>query len=297
VGVGLSYSRKGLLREHKEAGTSEPFRGSSPIWPGTTPKEVTMQPIARKTHSLAMKLALMALCGLALIPSADAKHPADNPSASKPGAPAAAKTTPVGTVLTVPLSDYGAIAAENGMRQNQVDLLQVTQMVLGDTNTQAATISIRDKHNKHSAKVCWLPAWSLGWVQQANKNKTLVEQTAIGPGNTQVAQVEVQQNNEAEVPTGSHFMMCPLWAVGAIQALNPANINVVNVSQLAVGDNNSQVALLSVDQQTASQLQVPATAAGSLVQLNINLTIINQIAIGNNNTQVATVNVGQGSTL
>ena len=230
----------------------------------------------------------MILCGLALIPSAYAKHKGDDPSAS-------AEPTPVGTVLTVPLSDYGPIVAQNGTRQNQVDLLQVTQMVLGDTNTQAATISIREKNSKHAAKVCWLPAWSLGWVQHANKNKTIVEQTAIGSGNTQVAQVEVQQNTEAEVPKGSRFMMCPLWAVGAIQALNPANLNVVNVTQLAVGDNNSQVALLSVDQESASHLQVPVGAAGPLVQLNINLTIINQVAIGNNNTQVATVNVGQAN--
>jgi hypothetical protein len=230
----------------------------------------------------------MILCGLALIPSAYAKHKGDDP-------PAPAEPTPVGTVLTVPLSDFGPIIAQNGMRQNQVDLLQVTQMVLGDTNTQAATISIREKHNKHAAKICWLPAWSLGWVQQANKNKTIVEQTAIGSGNTQVAQVEVQQNNDGEVPKGSRFVMCPLWAVGAIQALNQANINVVNVAQLAVGDNNSQVALLSVDQESASHLQVPVGAAGPLVQLNINLTIINQVAIGNNNTQVATVNVGQAN--
>lgn len=241
----------------------------------------------------------MTLCGLSLIPSAYAKHPKDDQPApaSAPGASAPAEQTPVGTVLTVPLGDYGTIAAQNGMRKNQVDLLQVTQMVLGDTNTQVATISIREKNNKHAAKVCWLPAWSLGWVQRTNKNKTIVAQTAFGSGNTQVAEVEIQQNNDAEVPKGSRFMMCPLWAVGAIQALNQANVNVVHVAQLAVGDNNSQVALLSVDQQNASRLQVPATAVGPLVQLNINLTIINQVAIGNNNTQVATINVGQGSSL
>ena len=254
-----------------------------------------MQPIARMAQSLAKRLALITVCGLVLVPSAYAKHPGNNPPASPPSAPTPAETTPVGTVLTVPLSDYGAILAQNGSRQNQVDLLQVTQMVLGDTNTQAATLSIREKGNKHAAKICWLPAWSLGWVQQANKNKTIVEQTAFGSGNTQVAQVEVQQNNDAAVPKGSRFVMCPLWAVGAIQSLNPANIDVVNVSQLAVGDNNSQVALLSVDQQNASQLQVPAAAVGPLVQLNINLTIINQVAIGSNNTQVATVNVGQAN--
>src|SRR5258708_5627481 len=121
-----------------------------------------MQPIARKTHPLAKRLALMTLCGLAFIPSAYAKHDGgDKPdSDSTPSASAPTEPTPLGTVLTVPLPDYGTIVAQNGMRQNQVDLLQVTQMVLGDTNTQAATISIREKHSKHSAKVCWLPAWS-----------------------------------------------------------------------------------------------------------------------------------------
>jgi hypothetical protein len=90
-------------------------------------------------------------------------------------------------------------------------------------------------------------------------------------------------------------MLCPLWGVPAIQALNQKNVNVVHISQLAVGDNNSQVALLSVGQQNAASLQVPSQLTGPLVQLNLNLNIITQVAVGNGNTQVATVDVGQSN--
>jgi predicted amino acid-binding ACT domain protein len=117
----------------------------------------------------------------------------------------------------------------------------------------------------------------------------------VGFGNTQVAQVQVDQANQATVTPGTKFMMCPLWGVPAIQALNQKNVNVVHISQLAVGDNNSQVALLSVSQQNAASLQVPSQLTGPLVQLNLNLNIITQVAVGNGNTQVATVDVGQSN--
>jgi hypothetical protein len=74
-----------------------------------------------------------------------------------------------------------------------------------------------------------------------------------------------------------------------------SQVNVVHISQLAVGDSNSQVALLAVSQQNASNLQVPAQVVSPLVQLNLNLNIITQVAVGNGSTQVATVDVGQSN--
>jgi predicted amino acid-binding ACT domain protein len=250
-----------------------------------------------------MWLALSTLGGMTLTTPASAQFPFP-PGFPFPSSGTAAPTAQqsVGTVLTVPLSDFGMIVAQNVIRQNNVNLLQVSQTAVGDGNTQVATVSIRQRNSWDwtswtPAKTCYLPAKSLGWISQVNKDSTIIEQNAFGFGNTQVAQVEVDQQNNATVSPGSRFMLCPLWGVPAIQALNQKNINVVKVSQLAVGDNNSQVALLSVDQQNAANLKVPASLTGPLVQLNLNLNIITQVAVGNNNTQVATVNVGQGNQL
>jgi len=209
----------------------------------------------------------------------------------------------VGTVLTVPLRDFGTIVAQNALRQKNVNLLQLSQVALGDMNSQVVTVSIRQRNNLdpktwEPAKQCYLPTWSLNWVKQANKDSTIIEQGAVGFGNQQIAQVEVNQANQAKVKPNARFVLCPLWGLPAVQSLNQQNVNVVHISQLALGDNNSQVALLSVDQQNnAHPLKVPANMTPSLLQLNVNLTIINQVAVGNGNTQVATVDVGQDNSV
>jgi predicted amino acid-binding ACT domain protein len=270
-----------------------------------------MQPIGRNISIWAKRLALTSACGLALTTSAYAQFspPGFNfPSYTPPSTPSATSTPssnpspqPVGTVLTVPLSDFGTIVAQNVLHQNNVNLLQVTQAALGDMNTQVATVSIR-QHNGTNysqwvpATTCYLPTKTLNWVQQANKNTTMIQQGVVGFGNQQVAQVQVQQDNAAMVTPGTKFMMCPLSGVAAIQGLNTQkNINIVNISQLALGDNNSQVALLSVDQANAADLKVPSSLTSPLLQLNVNLNIITQVAVGNNNQQVATVDVGQSN--
>jgi hypothetical protein len=269
-----------------------------------------MQPIGRNVRTWAQRLTLSTVCGMMLSTAAYAQFPPgfSFPFPSTPPAPTAPAATDqspkqVGTVLTVPLMDFGTIVAQNVIRQKNVNLLQVSQAAVGDMNTQVATISIR-QHNSQDwtqwdpATTCYLPTWDLNWVQQVNKSSTIVEQAVVGFGNQQVAQVQVDQSNDAQVDPGCRFMMCPLWGVPAIQALNQKNINIVHISQLAIGDNNSQVALLSVSQQnSAHPLQVPGNLVGPLVQLNLNLSIINQVAIGNGNTQVATVDVGQDNSV
>jgi len=199
----------------------------------------------------------------------------------------------------VPLRDFGTIVAQNALRQKNVNLLQISQAALGDMNSQVVTVSVR-QHNSQNpknwepSKQCYLPTWSLNWVKQANKDSTIIDQGVVGYGNQQVAQVQVEQSNQAKVKPNARFVLCPLSSVPAIQALNQQNVNVVHVSQLALGDDNSQVALLSVDQQNnAHPLKVPASTASALLQLNVNVTIINQVAVGNGNQQVATVDVGQ----
>jgi hypothetical protein len=246
-----------------------------------------------------MPLALSILCGVTLATATGAQPPFSFPSAP-PGQDSKdqQQQQSAGILLTVPMADYGTIVAQNATKQKNVNLLQLTQAAVGDVNTQVATISIRQKNKKDKkkwepSKTCYLPMRSLEWIKQANKNTAIIEQAVYGSGNQQVAQVEIYQDNEAKVKKGTKFVMAPKWAVDGILALNQKNINLVHLTQLAIGNDNSQVAVLTVDQQNAGKVKIPKAAAGAMLQLNLNLTIINQIAIGDGNTQVATVDVGQ----
>jgi hypothetical protein len=129
-------------------------------------------------------------------------------------------------------------------------------------------------------------------VKQVNINRVEVNQVSAGSGNTQVAEVGVEQSNAAYLPTTTRCFLAPLGAVGPLLQLN---VNLAVVTQVAIGDGNTQVALIGVSQQNASGVQVPAQYANSLVQLNKNVSVITQVAVGNGNTQVATVNVGQSN--
>jgi len=261
--------------------------------------------MARNARSRAKQLAIAIVCGTAVTSVAYAQFPGFNfPTAPPAASPSGQQQQQqsAGTILTVPMKDYGQIVAQNAIRQKNVNLLHMTQVAVGDMNTQVATVSIRQRNNVdrkkwEPSKTCYLPASTLEWVKQANKNTTTIEQGAVGWGNTQVAQVEVSQSNEAKIKPGTKFMMAPMSAVPGILSLNQKNVNVVHVSQLAIGDENSQVAMLAVDQSNAGNLKVPASSTGALVQLNFNLNIITQVAVGNNNTQVAQVSVGQENNL
>jgi hypothetical protein len=261
---------------------------------------------AGSARSWAKPLVLSILCGTALIAKAHAQF--SSPGFNFPSAmPAQAsddqeQEQSAGTILTVPWRDFGSIAAQNAIRQKNVNLLQITQLAGGDWNSQVATVSIR-QHNRDDGKkwekstTCFLPAQSLPWIMQANKNTAIIKQAAFGSGNQQVAQVDVYQNNDVKVKRHTRFMMAPMWALQPILALNQNNVNVVHITQFAAGDDNSQVATLSIDQKNKGNVKVPANSTGALVQLNFNLNIITQVAIGNNNTQVAMVNVGQDNKL
>jgi hypothetical protein len=255
----------------------------------------------------AMQLLLSTACSVGLATAAHAQFnfpglpsPPVTPPATT--APSQQQQTSVGTILTVPMKDFGTIVAQNAIRQKNVNLLHLTQVAVGDMNQQVATVSIRQRNRAdwtkwEPATTCYLPAQTLNWVKQANKNTTIIEQGAVGWGNTQVAQVEVIQTNRIPVKKGTRFVMAPMWATPAIQALNQKNVNVVHISQLAVGDENSQVAMVAVDQRNVNNLKIPANSTNALVQLNMNLNVITQVAVGNNNQQVAQVSVGQSNNL
>jgi hypothetical protein len=248
-----------------------------------------MHPIGSRTLSWTQRLALATVCSLLFLTSAPAAH---------------AGSDPLGTVLQVPLMSLGPFMAQNIAHQNNISLLHVSQMAVGDLNSQVATISVR-QYNKSGKKLepatrIWFPTSDLGWIKQTNRDTVFLQQDVYGSGNMQVAQMQVQQANASTskpVTQGTRFLLCPLSGLGQVLALNQRNINVVRINQLAVGDANSQVALLSVDQQNSDKVQVPKTLVSPLVQLNLNLTVINQTAIGNGNSQVAIVDVGQDNNL
>jgi hypothetical protein len=250
-----------------------------------------MHPIGSRALVWAQRLTLSTVCSLVLLTAASADPPSSNA---------------LGTVLQVPLASLGTFMAQNIAHQNNISLLHVSQMGVGDLNSQVATVSVRQYNGNGNgnklepAKKIWVPTSDLAWIQQTNRDTIFVQQDVYGVGNMQVAQMGVQQANASAttpVATGTRFLVCPLSGLGQVLALNQKNVSLVRVNQLAVGDYNSQVALLSVNQQNSNKVQVPPTLVSPLVQLNLNLTIVTQTAIGNGNSQVAIVDVGQDNNL
>jgi hypothetical protein len=99
-------------------------------------------------------------------------------------------------------------------------------------------------------------------------------------------------------------MQVPDYAANPTQQVNGSqgiNINNAHLQQTVVGDNNTAVMTVNVNQQNANNLKVYAPADQSAhlaraipaVNVNVNLQVVNQVIIGNNNMAVATVNVNQ----
>jgi hypothetical protein len=215
-------------------------------------------------------------------------------------APAAAQLPErqIGTVLGLPLRDFGPFIAANVVRGNNVNFLHLSQLAAGDFNSQIVTVGVTQRNTGQPARTLYIPTRGAGKVpdvyKQINANDILIEQTAIGTGNTQVAQVDVdQQNHGTYVPGSTRFFKLPTSGLPALRSANvQTNINEVHVQQTAVGDANTQVALVGVSQQNASNLQVPGEALVNAIT-NINLNVVVQTAVGTGNTQVATIGVTQ----
>jgi hypothetical protein len=210
-----------------------------------------------------------------------------------PSAHAQGGAKKLGAVLGVPVQSLGSIVAANALAQNNVSVLHISQNAFGGQNNQIATIAISQRNNaggNSSAPIAakiptvWLPQ-----IQQINLNRVVVNQTSVGNGNTQVADVQVAQSNASAKP-GDRYLLVPGNLVGPLLQLN---LNLVIVTQVAVGDGNTQVALVSIDQSNGGNLNVPGNAVNPLVQINSNIKVITQVAIGDLNTQIATLNVGQ----
>jgi predicted amino acid-binding ACT domain protein len=205
-----------------------------------------------------------------------------------------AQQQPMGTPIAIPLRSLGSFVAANAVRQRNVNIVAIGSTAVGAFNNQIAVVGVTQGNffNRQPAQTMYVPTSILGFVKQVNINRVEVNQTAVGGANTQVAEVAVDQSNAAFLPSTTRCFFAPAGAVGPLLQLN---LNLAVVTQVAIGDGNTQVALVGVSQQNASGVQVPTQYAGGLVQLNKNVSVITQVATGTGNTQVATVNVGQSN--
>jgi hypothetical protein len=215
-------------------------------------------------------------------------------------APAAAQIPErqIGSVLGVPLQDFGPFIVANVLRGNNVNFLHLSQTAVGDLNTQVVTVGVTQRNNGQPAETLYIPTKGAGQVpaiyRQINVNDTLIQQTAIGVGNTQVAQVEVNQENTGTyVPGATRFLLVPSSGLPALKEANAqTNINEVHLQQTAIGEANTQVALVAVNQANASNLRIPGEALVDAIT-NINTNVVVQTAVGSGNNQVASVTVNQ----
>jgi hypothetical protein len=204
---------------------------------------------------------------------------------------------PYGGTVGVPLWSLGQVLSLNLVRQRNVNVVAIQGLSSGNYNSMVAVVGVtqRNSFGQYSpAKSLFVPASAVSQVRQINLNRVEINQVAVGNGNTQVAEVSVDQSNQAAfAPKGSlRTFFVPMSALGQVIQLNA---NLVFITQVAIGDGNTQVALVGVSQQNASQVKIPVQHQSSILQLNMNITVINQVAVGDGNTQVAVVNVDQSN--
>jgi hypothetical protein len=199
----------------------------------------------------------------------------------------------LGSPVAVPLNQIGQVAAVNAPRQRNINFIALSQIAHGNHNNQVAIIGVTQGNffNRQPAHTMYMPTYLVPWAKQVNRNRIEVTQVAEGHGNNQVAQVAVAQGNFAGVAEASmKYFFCPSYALPQLFQLNA---NVVIITQIAIGDGNTQVALVGVAQQNAHEVHVPAQHAGTIDQINANVTVVTQVAVGSGNTQVATLDIGQ----
>lgn len=233
-----------------------------------------MNPIACQRRSWSTRLALWTVCGMALTSSAYAQSPFSP-----------AQQVDLGMTMGVPLSAFGQMAAINSIKQKNLTFIALAQSASGAYNSNVAIVGVKNRNGTRTTE-CWVPTWALPAIKQINKTAISVEQQAAGLGNTNFAQIDVQNANFATVPAGTKFMFCPSWAVGSVLQVNT---NVVVITQVAVGVDNKNVALVGIT--NSNKVKVPTAAAGDVKQINNNVVAINQSAVGVGNTNFAEVTI------
>jgi hypothetical protein len=140
-----------------------------------------------------------------------------------------------------------------------------------------------------------------------NFSNVLISQVVVGNSVQQIVTVGVDQRNDVTVRPSPYgmVMFIPSKDLAKTRSLNIGiNFSVVDITQVAIGDDIQQVAVVTVDQQnpaSGSVLMVPAgqynTLAAMNMQFNVNLSLVKlqQLAVGNNISQTAIVDVKQGN--
>lgn len=230
-------------------------------------------------------------------------------------AAAQAQERAVGTVVGVPLSQYGGFVARNAfpglgpnflpIPGNNTNFLHTSQFIAGSFNTAVVTAGVVQRNNSQPADRVYFPAPGAtpGQAQvpaiyrDLNFSDIYTDQTVIGSGNTAVIAVDVQQQNSGSyVPGSTRFMKLPIGVLEPTRGANSGvNINQIHTQQTIIGNNNQAVAVVGVSQENASGLKVQGPTRDVLAasDININVIVTNQVLIGDGNTAVATVNVAQ----
>jgi hypothetical protein len=141
-----------------------------------------------------------------------------------------------------------------------------------------------------------------------NFNDVLVSQVATGEDITQLVTVNVQsrQNPGVRATPYGLVMYLPAPEVSRIRSLNMGvNISVVDLQQIALGNDITQVAVVNIQQNGAGSgraVMVPNDAFAKLYavnrqfQINLSRIKVQQIAVGENIKQTALITMGQDST-
>jgi hypothetical protein len=138
-----------------------------------------------------------------------------------------------------------------------------------------------------------------------NFNDVLVSQFAFGQEITQLITVNVEQRQDVGVRATPYglLMYLPAPEVARVRSLNlGVSISVVDLQQIAVGNDITQVALVNVQQAGAAGnklVMVPNDAYNTLYainrqfKINLNRITVQQLAVGNNIAQTAIIDIGQ----
>lgn len=222
-----------------------------------------------------------------------------------PPRPSVAPRAAQNALLTFPHNLLGILRYLNRAGLNFNDVL-VSQFAIGQDITQLVTVNVEQRKDlgvraTPYGMLLYLPAPEVARTRSLNLGVSIsvvdLQQIAIGNDITQVALVNVQQNGGA----GNRLVMVPNGAFNDLYTVNrqfKINLNRIKVQQLAVGDNISQTALITLGQDNSgNQFYVPVHMVNELMSLNLSLNInilnVEQISIGNNIQQVALLEISQ----
>jgi hypothetical protein len=179
-----------------------------------------------------------------------------------------------GVVLTVPAPSYGEIKALNeGPLGLSVSLLHTTQGIFGSFRTQVATIAVRPRTTSPGASLVFrLPQASYALIGAMNPNAGL---DTVG-GSTGFVTVAAPQSEQLYVLSRARYLMLPLNQLFDLQQLNSGRqITLVYSAQLAIGNTPLPVALVALDQASATGVRIPQASWSLCVALNSNVKVVN----------------------